>query len=139
MLRPSWTHTRCIVFLCVIVCATACVSRIHRRSIVVEQGATVEDKVEFAKSFVSESRFAQLKEHLKRRLPGLTDTQLENLGVRWDVTTFKSFTGQGTRRTVRISVLCREAPGLDANSIVSEAIAILEPEINPPAALPPGE
>ncbi len=112
----------------------SCVTRSIQHRIEVKGGATTQEKIAFASSLVTQARYDRLKEQLKVRFPNVTDKQLsDNIGIRWDVLTFKSFTGKGTSTTVFVSVLGRYAEGFNPEPVVDAAVEILEPEVNPPA------
>jgi hypothetical protein len=115
-----------------------CVTRQIQHRIEVKGGATTEEKAAFASSLVTQARYERLKQQLTARFPNVTDKQLsDNIGIRWDVLTFKSFTGKGTSTTVFVSVLGRYAEGFNPEPIVEAAVEILEPEVNPPSSPSP--
>lgn len=112
--------------------SAACVTRTVQNRIEVEGNDSIEQKATFAKNLVTEARFSRLKQQLKGRFPALTQEQLDNnLGLRWDVVTFKPFNGGSTTSTVFVSVVGRVADGFDADAVVAAAVEILTPEVNP--------
>lgn len=115
--------------------SAACVTRTVQNRIEVGGNATIEQKTAFAKALVTEARFSRLKLQLKARFPNLSQSHLDsNLGLRWDVVTFKPLNGGPTTSTVFVSVIGRIADGFDANAVVAAAVEILTPEVNPPGS-----
>jgi hypothetical protein len=109
------------------------ITRTQQYNIEVKRGNTIEEKKAFAQAFVTNERFAKLKEQIKKQIPSVTDEQLLNLGLRWNVTNYHSLTGGGSGTIVTISVLMQIGEGYDAQAIVNTAVKIIESEINPPA------
>ena len=122
---------------CLCLMLTCRVQNFQQNAIEVKRGQTVEERARWAEAFVTEERFERLKVQLKERLPQLTDTQLSQLGLRWNQTTFQSFTGQGSSTTVTIIVVVGTDGTFDPAPILAAAAAILEPEINGPPAVAP--
>jgi hypothetical protein len=125
-----------VVVLVGLAAAVGCVTKTYQNAIEVKGGATVEERVRWAESYVTQARLDRLKVQLKERLPSITDQQLSMMGLRWNQTTFQSFTGQGSTTTVTISVGIQYDNSFDPAPIIAAASAILEPEINGAFALP---
>jgi hypothetical protein len=106
------------------------VTRTQQYGIEVKRGATIEHKLEIARSVVTQERLNRLKSQITRQLPAVPDSALERMGLRWNETTFRSFTGGEPRTTVLILISMEEQPGVDAKAVVETAARMLEPEIN---------
>lgn len=128
---------RWLTAFALVVALAACVTHRHRRQILVLGDDSVEQKRARAAALVTEQRCALLKTQLKERLPAVNDAQLAGLGLRWSQTYFKSFSGENSRTTVSVMVEMRTDGSFDAEPIVKTAIAILDPELNPPGTTAP--
>ena len=103
------------------------VSKTQQYGIEVKRGNTIEEKLQIAKSIVTDERLSRLKAQIRERMPGLSDAQLAGMGLRWNQTQFRPVSGGPPSTTVSVLVLMQ---GIDAKTIVETTAAILDPEIN---------
>lgn len=80
-----------------------CVNFGYRQVIEIDQGDSVEAKLETAKEYATEERLAELKEQVKARLPGTTDQQRWWIVCRSKAGPF----GWKDSRELRISCRCQ--------------------------------
>jgi hypothetical protein len=106
------------------------VSKTQQYGIEVKRGTTVEEKLQIAKSIVTDERFSRLKAQIRERMPGISDAQLAGMGLRWNQTQFRPLSGGEPRTSVIVLVVIQEQAGIDGKAIVETAAAILDPEIN---------
>lgn len=107
-----------------------CVTRTQQFAIEVKRGGTVGEKLQIAKSVVTEERLTRLKRELRETSPGLSDAQLARMGLRWNENRFRAFNSGETSTSVTVTVLMEEQSGIDAAAIVKTAAALLDHEIN---------
>ena len=122
---------RCLggVLIGLVLCV-GCVTRTQQFAIEVKRGSTVGEKLQIAKSVVTEERLSRLKGELKQRSPGLTDAQLARMGLRWNENYFRSVNTGETTTSVSVIVAMEEQPGVDAAAVVKTAATLLDSEIN---------
>jgi hypothetical protein len=107
-----------------------CVTRTQQFVIEVKRGSTVGEKLQIAKTVVTEERLTRLKGELKQKWPSLTDAQLARMGLRWNENHFRTVNTGETSTSVTVTVALDEQPGIDAASLVKTAAALLDGEIN---------
>jgi len=125
MTRPSGALVLTLALL------VSCGHRVYRGSIEVSYGATTAEKLRIAQSIVTEDRLRLLKSQVRERLPMSTEAQLEGLSITWSKTRIHSFTGQGSRDVVKITVGLRFDDTFTPAPIVAAALGILRPEVSP--------
>jgi len=124
------------VLVCVLVSALAgaChLTRTRNYFLEVKRGATIEERIEHAKTVVNQARFDRLKRELKDRYPDLTVQDLEHFGVKWTENWTIAADGGKTNRSVTIMLVLEERAGLDAAAVVEGAARILDAEVNGPS------
>lgn len=122
-----------VVLVGMVLCV-ACVTRTQQFAIEVKRGYTVGEKLQIAKSVVTEDRLARLKGELKQRWPDLTEVQLARMGLRWNENHFRSLNSGETNTSIIVTVAMEEQPGVDAAAVVKAAATLLDREINGVAA-----
>jgi hypothetical protein len=131
-MKSSSLGCRWAVFLLACVLASSCITRTGIYDFEVRRGASIEEKIERAKSIVTEARFTRLKVELREKHPDLTDAQLGTLGVRWADTWQAAPDGEKKDRSVTITVIMQEKPGANTGAVLKNAASILNAEINGP-------
>jgi Tfp pilus assembly protein PilE len=114
--------------LLVAVLCFACLRASATRSqgIEVKRGSTTEEKLEIAKSVVTQERYARLVQQLRKRFPSMTESQLATFQLRWG----EVHRSGSDEYRVFVTVIIEEQPGVDAAAVVNAAAELLAPEIN---------
>jgi hypothetical protein len=109
----------------------SCVSVDKRQQYVVEvtRGADIEERVRIAQTMVTREGFARLAQELRKRVPALTDEDVQGMALAWKRNVFVSTNGS-SQTSVTVTVSVRERKGLDAADVASVAGRILNAELN---------
>jgi hypothetical protein len=106
----------------------SCISNAYVASIEVKRGASVSERLETARRFCTADRLARIREEVKHKLPGVTDTQLSGLTLRWNENLSENIV------TIIVGMDTRSVN--DATRIVDSAAQIIDNEVNDSIAMP---
>ena len=91
----------------VLLLALACTfSYSSQRSVEIPGNAPVAEKLNTAQDIATQVWNSGIKARIRESFPELTPEQAEGLGLRWNVTTFKSFTGKNQEAQTSVVIQC---------------------------------
>jgi hypothetical protein len=128
---------RTLAVLCaVVLVVTSCggcfgIHRVWQEAITIESAGTVHDKIAFARSFVTQTRYDRLRHAVRERFPGLSEEDSRRIFLRWQV--IKS---PRTEAVVVIVGIVDAGRSLDPQAIVGYCRRQIESELATEGAKP---
>jgi hypothetical protein len=106
-----------------LVAAACTISHSAQRSVEIPGNAPVAEKLNIARDIATQVWDSGIKARIRETFPELTQQQADGLGLRWNATTFKSFTAKNREPQTSVVIQCVfSSPGnvKSADQIVQE-------------------